>query len=97
MRLSIDAWLERTEPRIRLIDAETGLEILHLGPAQVEELMNSGDICLHDMDDSTALCSALFSLLEQQTTDRLATNRHRNHSPKQTGAIDDQTVGNVLH
>ncbi len=44
MRLSIDAWLERKDPRIRLINAETGEVIFRWGPQQVRQLIDAGDI-----------------------------------------------------
>ncbi len=70
MQLCIDAWLERKDPRIRLYDSDTGLEIVCLGPNEVREMVESGDICLSDVDNE-APCSELIDLLQ----DRIA--RHR--------------------
>lgn len=96
MHLNADAWLERRQPQIRLIDADTGLEVLYLGPEQVQALMDSGDICLGDFDDSYLLCTALFSLLEQEAMDRMETKRQMDSLPEGKRAIDARTDENVL-
>jgi len=62
MRVSIDAWLERRDPQIRLVDAETGREIMRFGPEQVRELMDSGEICSCDFDDCACSCEELLEL-----------------------------------
>ncbi len=66
MRCQIDAWLERKDPLIRVIDADTGWEIMHLDAEQVNALMESGDICPSDLEDDVISRKALASLIEEQ-------------------------------
>ena len=67
MRLSIDAWLERRDPRLRLIDVDSGREILRLGEAQVRDLMESGDLCPGELSCLSSPCAELVALLEAQS------------------------------
>lgn len=66
MYLSINAWLERKDPRISLIDADTGHEIVRLESEQVQELMESGDLCLLDLKETSYPCIELLALLKEQ-------------------------------
>ena len=65
MQLSIDAWLERRNPRISLLDADTGQELVRLGSEQVRELMESGDLCHRDLQDASYPCFELLALLKE--------------------------------
>jgi hypothetical protein len=96
MRLNVDAWLERKQPRIRVVDVDTGLEVVYLGPEQVQALMDSGAICLGDMDDNSSFCTALFSVLEQEAAGSMETRQQMDNLPKGTKAVDARTPGNVL-
>lgn len=51
MRCVIDAWLERSDPRLRLLDAETGQEILRCGAGWIIPLLESGELSLEDIQD----------------------------------------------
>ncbi|WP_275098166.1 hypothetical protein [Sedimenticola hydrogenitrophicus] len=51
MRCVIDAWLERSDPCLRLLDAETGQEILRCGAAWIIPLLESGELSLEDIQD----------------------------------------------
>lgn len=53
--MTIDAWLERRDPRIRVIDNETGRELLCLGPERVHEMMDNGDIYADDFTEATSI------------------------------------------
>jgi hypothetical protein len=68
MHFQIDAWLERRDPLIRVLDAKTGMEFLHLGAEQVYELMESGDLCPSDLESDVTSCAALIALVEEQAT-----------------------------
>jgi hypothetical protein len=50
MRLSIDAWLERNTPYIRLIESESGHEVLYLDSHQIQALFESGDITPQELE-----------------------------------------------
>jgi hypothetical protein len=66
MSLMIDAWLERTDPRIRLIDAQTGQEMLYLGAEQVHQLIETGDLCVSDLSDNTRPCLELLQWMAKR-------------------------------
>jgi hypothetical protein len=66
MRLCIDAWLERRDPRISLIDASTGKEFVRLGSEQIRELMESGDLCIDDLKNASYPCIELLALLKER-------------------------------
>ena len=74
MRLTIDAWLERRDPRIRLLDADTGQEIPRLDADQVHELFESGELCPGDLAD-TADCIERIVLLLALMEDRRCVRR----------------------
>ena len=77
MRPRLDAWLERKDPRMRLFDADTGLDILRLGPDQVRELIDSGVFCPHDLAHSSAHCAELILQLEDLSAGRRDPTRLR--------------------
>jgi hypothetical protein len=66
MTFQVDAWLERKDPMIRVIDADTGWEFLRLEAKQVHELMESGDLCPSDLENDVTSCAALIALVEEQ-------------------------------
>ncbi|TVO76756.1 hypothetical protein [Sedimenticola selenatireducens] len=51
MRCIIDAWLERRDPCLRLLDADTGKEILRCGTGWIIPLLESGELSLDDIQD----------------------------------------------
>ena len=63
--MRIDAWLERKNPRIRLLDADSGRELFRLGAEQVRELMESGEFCPADFENDVH-CAEVIVLLRQQ-------------------------------
>ena len=75
MRLTIDAWLERRNPRIRLLDADTGQEIQRLDSDQVHALVDSGELCPDDLADA-ADCIERIVLLLALIEDRRGIRRH---------------------
>lgn len=77
MRLSIDAWLERKDPRIRLIDAETGEVIFRWGPQQVRELIDTGDLCVSDIDQDCLPCREVIELIEELSSGQRVPLRER--------------------
>lgn len=66
MKLSINAWLERRDPRICLIDADSGDEVFRLESEQVRELMDTGDLCLFDFKERSYPCLELLALLKER-------------------------------
>lgn len=51
MQYIIDAWLERRDPCLRLLDADTGKEILRCGAGWIIPLLESGELSLEDIQD----------------------------------------------
>ncbi|MHB9119664.1 MAG: hypothetical protein ACYC2R_15540 [Burkholderiales bacterium] len=45
MALIIDAWLERNEPFIRFIDADTASELLVIGGRLLARMPETGELC----------------------------------------------------
>ncbi len=69
MRCVIDAWLERRDPCLRLLDAETGEEILRCGTAWVRPLLESGALSLEEIqDEGLSYAERLGLNLDQPTT-----------------------------
>ncbi len=65
MRLQIDAWLERRDPLIRVIDADSGREFLHLGPEQSMNLW-SLEIYAKRSRERFSSYAALIALVEER-------------------------------
>ncbi|MDF1527708.1 MAG: hypothetical protein P1R74_01150 [Sedimenticola sp.] len=69
MRCVIDAWLERRDPCLRLLDAETGQEILRCGAGWIIPLLESGELSLDDIQDEGLSFSERLGLsLERHAT-----------------------------
>lgn len=51
--LYIDAWLDRTNPYIRIIDQDSGEVITEFEGEEVHECLERGDICVQDLYCST--------------------------------------------
>jgi hypothetical protein len=49
MRTFIDAWAERPDPVIRLIDSDTGKELMRWGPERVRAMLEQGALWLPDL------------------------------------------------
>ncbi len=47
----IDAWLERREPLLRVLDCATGEELLRWQGAQLHQMLESGALSLQDLND----------------------------------------------
>ncbi|MGD2118094.1 MAG: hypothetical protein PVG66_07035 [Chromatiales bacterium] len=77
MRLTVDAWLERRNPRIRLLDSVTGQEVLQIGSERLRDLMEAGDLCLADLEPNDHLPEELIDVLLQQLADRRARFQRR--------------------
>ncbi len=45
MNLIVDAWLERKEPCIRFIDADTSSVLLTLGGRLLARMLEAGELC----------------------------------------------------
>lgn len=77
MHVNIDAWLERRDPQIRLVDADTGREIMRIGADQVRKLMDCGDLCPCDFDDPSCSCEELLALAHISMVDGRDPTRQR--------------------
>lgn len=53
MMLYIDAWLDRSDPYIRIIDRDSGDVITQFEGDEVKECLERGDICLQELCCST--------------------------------------------
>ena len=51
--LCIDAWLERKDPQLRLLNSETGHEHCRLSGATLEQLISSGELDPRGAFDTT--------------------------------------------
>ena len=51
MQFVIDAWLERKDPLIRLLNAETGREIFRCSSERLQPLLESGQLSIEDIED----------------------------------------------
>lgn len=52
MKLELDVWLERFEPRIILRDTDTGQVLLLWDSQTITREMSNGDLCLEDLCDT---------------------------------------------
>lgn len=62
MRCVIDAWLERKDPCLRLLDAETGLEIIRCNAGWIIPLLESGELSLDEIQDEALSYSERLGL-----------------------------------
>ncbi len=51
MQFIIDAWLERKDPILRLLNADTGKEIFRCSCDQLQPLLESGQLTLEEIED----------------------------------------------
>lgn len=52
MTYLIDAWLERPQPSLRILDRDSGQVCLQLGAEQLAELQEQGDLDLASLSSS---------------------------------------------
>ena len=67
MDLYLDAWLERRDPCVRVMDHRSGKEVFRLTPERVQELIESGDLDPADLENST-YCLELINDLKARVT-----------------------------
>lgn len=48
MKLLLDAWFERNNPQLRILDQNTGQEVISWDKSAVEKALDSGLICSED-------------------------------------------------
>lgn len=70
MKLELDIWLERYNPRIILRDADSRLVLLQWDGATLERELASGDFCLEDLCDTRLNCAERLGLVEQSQPGR---------------------------
>jgi hypothetical protein len=64
MKYIVDAWLERPDPQIRILDPRSGAIRLAWQPERVRELLDSGRISAADFDcqDECCVCELVRDL-----------------------------------
>lgn len=65
MKLELDVWLERFEPRIILRDAETRQILLQWDSQTIERELTHGDLCLEDLCDTRLSYAERLGLVQQ--------------------------------
>lgn len=65
MPFLIDAWLERREPRVRVLDRKTGMTLRQWNARDIERWCTGGEICIEDLiraghEELKELVSELF-------------------------------------
>lgn len=70
MKLELDLWLERYNPRIILRDADSRLVLLQWDSATLERELARGDLCLEDLCDTRLNCAERLGLVEQSQPGR---------------------------
>ena len=55
MTFLIDAWLDRPQPYLRILDRDSGRVCAHLGPGAIAELQEQGDLDLVSLNSSEPL------------------------------------------
>jgi len=53
MKIVIDAWLERNDPQIRFLDAETSTTIMQWGSTLTRYLLERGELNLEELQQRT--------------------------------------------
>ncbi|MAY38282.1 MULTISPECIES: hypothetical protein [Spongiibacter] len=69
--LCIDAWLERKDPQLRLLNSDTGREHCRLSGESLEELISSGELdpaelSTRPLNDPDIIATVLRSQWRQQ-------------------------------
>ena len=49
MNIVINAWLERKDPQIRILDGDNDSLLMQWGPALTRRLLERGEICIDDL------------------------------------------------
>lgn len=65
MKLELDVWLERFEPRIILRDVETRQILLQWDSQTIEHELTHGDLCLEDLCDTRLSYAERLGLVPQ--------------------------------
>lgn len=65
MKLELDVWLERHDPRIIVRDADSRRVLLQWDSDTVQRELASGDLCLEDLCDTALSCAERLGLVAQ--------------------------------
>jgi len=63
MTFQIDAWLERPDPQMRVIDTATGVVVAEFNQTEIQQLCDWGEICPQDFCEQ---CTKTQQALTQQ-------------------------------
>lgn len=80
MNLVVNAWLEKKDPELQVIDQETGREILHWGPDNIRGMLEQGIISMNDLLDRNLSAEERLDLYRECCTLIQTKSRSRKHS-----------------
>jgi hypothetical protein len=65
MKIMIDAWLERKDPQIRFLDADSASVLMQVGPTLTQQLLDHGEISVDDLQNplNQDLATLIFRML----------------------------------
>ena len=49
MNIVINAWLERKDPQIRILDGDNASLLMQCGPELTRRLLERGEVCIEDL------------------------------------------------
>ncbi len=62
MNIMVDAWLDRVDARLRIIDRSSGKEILRWDRQQLDSAFEDGNICYTDLEQGQPSAEELLIL-----------------------------------
>ena len=65
MKLELDIWLERADPRIVLRDVDSRQVLLQWDSATIKRELAQGNLCLEDLCDTGLSCAERLGLVTQ--------------------------------
>ncbi len=63
MNVLLDAWLDCANPRLRIIDRETGAELFRWDGVQLSSAMENGLICAADFEKQPVSAKELLNIV----------------------------------
>lgn len=65
MKMEIDLWLERRDPRIIVRDRDSGCVIMVWDSKTLDQELARGDLCLEDLCDTGLSCAERLGLVAE--------------------------------
>ena len=72
MKIEIDLWLERYDPRITVRDSDSGCVLMTWDSTRLRQELAHGDVCMEDLCDCRLSCAERLGLVEEKRPGRLA-------------------------